>query len=54
MATKKTTTKKAEPKQEKVLYRDKEYTVLERGEQRVCLTDGLIHFWVRAKDVEAD
>ena len=54
MATKKTTTKKAEPKKDTVTYKGQEYTVLERGDNRICITDGLIHFWVKAKDVEAD
>lgn len=52
--TKKTTTKKAAPKKEKatVMYRGQEFTVLEKDENTYKLTDGTIHFYARAKDVE--
>lgn len=55
MAEKKTTKKKATTKKTKntVLYNEKEYEVLEQTEDKVKLTDGSIHFWVRAKDVSA-
>lgn len=53
MAEKKTTTKKAaKPKTETVVYNKQKYTVLERNDRKVCLTDGTIHFWVKACDVE--
>lgn len=51
MATKKATKK---TQKDTVKYKGQKYTVLEKNEKRVCLTDGLIHFWVRAEDVEAD
>lgn len=47
----KKTTKK--PKEERVTYRGQTFTVLERTENRVKLTDGAIHFWAWAKDVKA-
>jgi len=54
MAEKKTETKKTrKPKAETVTYKDQKYTVLDRTPDRVMLTDGLIHFWVRTQDVEA-
>ena len=62
MATKKTETKKAapkatrkprQPKAEQVTYKGQTYEVLERQPDKVKLTDGLIHFWARAKDVTA-
>lgn len=60
MATKKTetatnsaTTKKAaKPKTETVVYKDQKYTVLDHNDHKVCLTDGTIHFWVKATDVQ--
>lgn len=55
MATKKTETKPAttgKPKKITAIYQGKKYDVLEQNEHKVCLTDGSIHFWVRAKDVE--
>lgn len=62
MATKKTDApekkpeakKKAAPKKQKqtVTYKGKEYTVLEKTELSYKLTDGMIHFYARAKDVE--
>lgn len=64
MATKKTEApekkpaakKKAAPKKQKatVMYRGQEFTVLEKDENTYKLTDGVIHFYARAKDVEAD
>lgn len=52
-ATKSATTKKtAKPKAETVVYKEQKYTVLERNDRKVCLTDGTIHFWVKACDVE--
>lgn len=54
MAEKKTTKKKATTKKkETVTYKEQEYTVLDRVENRIMLTDGSIHFWVSAKDVSA-
>ena len=55
MATKKTDTKTAtteKPKKVTATYKGKEYTVLDRNEHKVCLTDGMIHFWVKANDVQ--
>ena len=53
MATKKITTKKtATPKPDTVMYRGKEYFVLERNEHKTKLTDGTIHFWAKNGDVE--
>lgn len=46
---KKTETKK---KKDIVTYRGQDYTVLEREPDKLKLTDGLIHFWAKAKDVE--
>ena len=64
-ATKKPAAKKTAKKIDKVIYRDREYivlerdvghifVVLERNEDKVNLTDGLIHFWAKAKDVEGN
>jgi len=52
MATKKATTKPTTTKKPSALYRGNKYEIIEQNEQKVCLTDGTIHFWVRAKDVE--
>lgn len=49
MATTKTKKKTEEPK---ALYRGNLYTVLEQNDKQVKITDGLIHFWVKATDVE--
>ena len=46
MAEKKTKTTK------KVTYRDKKFTVMEEANGRLKLTDGIIHFWVKADKVE--
>ena len=52
--TKKTTKKITKKKDESVVeYRGKLFTVMERNDDRVLLTDGTIHFWARAKDVTA-
>ena len=58
MAETKKTTKKAakKPKARKVetaTYKGQTYEVLERTGDKVKLTDGLIHFWAPAKNVEA-
>lgn len=56
MATKKTeskpkaTTKK--PKADTAVFRGQKYIVLERSDHKVKLTDGTIHFWVKASNVE--
>ena len=50
MATKKTT-KKA--KKDTVTYKGQEYELIEESGNMVKLTDGLIHFWVKKKDVTA-
>lgn len=47
MAEKKTT-----KKTKKVTYKDKKFTVMEEVNGRLKLTDGIIHFWVRADKVE--
>ena len=48
------TEKKATKKTKKtVTYKEQEYTVLDRVPGKVLLTDGLIHFWVKEKDVQA-
>lgn len=47
MAEKKTT-----KKTKKVTYRDKKFTVMEEANGRLKLTDGIIHFWVKADKVE--
>lgn len=48
MAEKKTTKKTTK----KVTYRDKKFTVMEEANGRLKLTDGIIHFWVKADKVE--
>ena len=52
-STKKTTRKPKATKPSNVMaeYRGATYEVLEQNEQRICLTDGTIHFWAKAKDV---
>lgn len=47
MAEKKTT-----KKTKKVTYKDKKFTVMEEANGRLKLTDGIIHFWVKADKVE--
>ena len=54
MATKKTEPKKKTASKNIGIYRDEKYTILDRTEDKVMLTDGLIHFWVKAEDVKAD
>ena len=55
MATKtKAPAKKPAKKTDTVLYKGKEYEVLERNDHKVKITDGMIHFWVKAEDVAAD
>lgn len=53
MATKKETktTKKKTPKKTVAIYKGQEYEVLEKGNGVVILTDGLIHFGAREKNV---
>ena len=48
MAEKKTTKKTTK----KVTYRDKKFTMMEEANGRLKLTDGTIHFWVKADKVE--
>ena len=36
----------------KVTYRDNKFTVMEEVNGRLKLTDGIIHFWVKADKVE--
>ena len=52
MAEKKTTKKKSE--KEFVTYNGNKYEVLEKLEGRYKLTDGLIHFYVKASNVKAE
>ena len=56
MATKKTESKpKATTKKSKAdtaTFRGQKYIVLERSDHKVKLTDGTIHFWVKASNVE--
>ena len=47
MAEKKTT-----KKTKKATYKDKKFTVMEEVNGRLKLTDGVIHFWVKADKVE--
>lgn len=55
MAEKKTTKKSTKTKKTNVVtYKGQKYTLLEEGNGKVKLTDGTIHFWVKAKDVTAD
>ena len=51
-STKKTTTRKTKASAQTVKYRGRAYTVLERNDHKVKLTDGVIHFWAKADDVE--
>ena len=48
------TKKKSETKKKKaeVSYNGKEYSVLEEVNGRLKLTDGTIHFWVKAEKIE--
>lgn len=50
---KKAETKKETKKSKKVTYKQQKYTVLEEQGNKLKLTDGIIHFWVRADSVEA-
>lgn len=61
MATKKTETakkpaKKTTTKKEKntVTFKGRKFTVLEKNDLSYKLTDGSIHFYAKAKDVEED
>ena len=62
MAEKKTTPKKTatrKPKAKKLnvdlaTYKGRTFEVLERNDNRVKLTDGMIHFWVRATDLDGE
>lgn len=52
MAEKKAAAKK--PKKKTVTYKNRKFTVLDSNDRSMKLTDGTIHFWVRADRVEAD
>ena len=39
------------PRKQTVLYKDGKYEVLERTDTKVCITDGVIHFWVNAQNI---
>lgn len=54
MSETKVTKKKAEPKAKKneCLYRGMKYKVMEENDDKLKLTDGIIHFWVKKADVE--
>lgn len=42
---------KAKPKAEpQVIYKGKPYKVIDENNGRLCLTDNIIHFWVKAED----
>ena len=49
-------TKKAKPKKpaETVIYKGRNYEVMDKTDHKYQLTDGTIHFWVKASDVDAD
>ncbi len=52
---KKTTQRKTTKKKNKApwcIYNGKEYTILEEQENKVKLTDGVIHFWVKKEKVD--
>lgn len=49
MAEKKTTKKKN--KAPWCIYNGKEYTILEEQDNKVKLTDGIIHFWAKKENV---
>ena len=54
--TRKTTTRKTKAEKAEaaaVMYRGQRYMVIERTENQYKLTDGIIHFWVKADDVNA-
>ena len=50
MAEKKTTKKTT--KKNIAVYNGQKYTILEEANDRIKLTDGTIHFWVKADKVE--
>ena len=51
----KRTTKKAKPRDpQSVTYKGRMYSIMDRTEDKLCITDGTIHFWVKAKDVDAN
>ena len=62
MAEKKTTTKKTttrkprakKPQADLATYKGRTFEVLERNGNRVKLTDGTIHFWVKATDIDGE
>lgn len=51
MAAKKET-KTVTKRTKKVTYKEQKYTLLEEANGKCKLTDGTIHFWVRAEQVE--
>jgi len=44
--------KKTEPKKNECLYRGMKYKVMAESDDKMKLTDGIIHFWVKKADVE--
>lgn len=52
MANKKTTKKTNKPNE--VTYKGRKYIVLEETEDKIKLTDKVIHFWVKKEIVEAE
>lgn len=50
MAEKKTTKKTT--KKNTAVYNGQKYTILDEAEGKLMLTDGSIHFWVKADKVE--
>lgn len=45
------TEKKTTKNKTKATYKGKAYKILEQNENKTKLTDGVIHFWVKTKDV---
>ena len=44
--------KKTKRTSKKVTYKGKKFTIMEEVNGRLKLTDGIIHFWVKADKVE--
>lgn len=52
MATKKETAKRGRKPKNAVTYKGQNYILLEEAYGKCKLTDGTIHFWVKAEEVE--
>lgn len=48
----KTTARKPKTESQTAEYKGNTYEVLDQNENAVMLTDGIIHFWARRKDVK--